>query len=167
MRRRRRSRQAAWDTVPPVAPLFWSLPRHGRPRLLISSRCSRRCSRRQHAPIGTVAPGCSGSVAFSLPLPWIAAELGWYVAEVGRQPWTIDGVLPTFLSVPRVPAANVCDLARACFVVVLFGAAGGGDVPDGAHHPEWARIDASRASYATPAPGPPRARSRPNKETKP
>jgi len=42
-----------------------------------------------------------------LPLPWIAAELGWVVAEVGRQPWTIDGVLPTFLSVSSVPAMDV------------------------------------------------------------
>ena len=37
--------------------------------------------------------------AVSLPLPWIAAELGWIVAEYGRQPWAIDGVLPTFLGV--------------------------------------------------------------------
>jgi cytochrome d ubiquinol oxidase subunit I len=44
---------------------------------------------------------------WSLPLPWIAAELGWVVAEVGRQPWTIDGVLPTFLSASSVPASNV------------------------------------------------------------
>jgi cytochrome d ubiquinol oxidase subunit I len=44
---------------------------------------------------------------WSLPLPWIAAELGWVVAEVGRQPWTIDGVLPTFLSVSSVPAVDV------------------------------------------------------------
>lgn len=37
-------------------------------------------------------------IAFlSLPLPWVAAELGWLVAEVGRQPWVIQGVLPTFL----------------------------------------------------------------------
>jgi cytochrome d ubiquinol oxidase subunit I len=35
---------------------------------------------------------------FSIPLPWVAAELGWFVAEYGRQPWTISGVLPTFLS---------------------------------------------------------------------
>ncbi len=34
-----------------------------------------------------------------LPAPWIAAELGWFVAEYGRQPWTIYGVLPTHLSV--------------------------------------------------------------------
>jgi cytochrome bd ubiquinol oxidase subunit I len=44
---------------------------------------------------------------FSLPLPWIAAELGWIVAEYGRQPWAIDGVLPTFLGVSRGPASNV------------------------------------------------------------
>jgi cytochrome d ubiquinol oxidase subunit I len=34
-----------------------------------------------------------------LPAPWIACELGWFVAEYGRQPWTIYGVLPTHLSV--------------------------------------------------------------------
>jgi cytochrome d ubiquinol oxidase subunit I len=44
---------------------------------------------------------------WSLPLPWIAAELGWYVAEVGRQPWVIEGVLPTFLAVSSVSAGNV------------------------------------------------------------
>jgi cytochrome d ubiquinol oxidase subunit I len=43
----------------------------------------------------------------SLPLPWIAAELGWYVAEVGRQPWVIEGVLPTFLAVSSLSAGNV------------------------------------------------------------
>jgi cytochrome bd ubiquinol oxidase subunit I len=43
----------------------------------------------------------------SLPLPWVAAELGWIVAEYGRQPWIIDGVLPTFLGVSSVPARNV------------------------------------------------------------
>ena len=32
-----------------------------------------------------------------ITLPWIAAELGWIVAEVGRQPWAVEGVLPTFL----------------------------------------------------------------------
>ena len=43
----------------------------------------------------------------SLPLPWLAAELGWIVAEYGRQPWAIDGVLPTFLGASPVKAANV------------------------------------------------------------
>ena len=33
-----------------------------------------------------------------IPLPWIAIEFGWILAEVGRQPWAIEGVLPTFLA---------------------------------------------------------------------
>jgi cytochrome bd ubiquinol oxidase subunit I len=44
---------------------------------------------------------------FSLPLPWIAAELGWIVAEYGRQPWVIEGVLPTALGVSSTTAGNV------------------------------------------------------------
>jgi len=33
---------------------------------------------------------------WSLPLPWLAIESGWLVAELGRQPWVVEGVLPTF-----------------------------------------------------------------------
>ncbi len=32
-----------------------------------------------------------------VPLPWVSIEFGWLLAEIGRQPWAIDGVLPTFL----------------------------------------------------------------------
>lgn len=32
---------------------------------------------------------------FAIPLPYIAGELGWVVAEVGRQPWIVYGVLKT------------------------------------------------------------------------
>lgn len=32
---------------------------------------------------------------YSLPLPYIATQLGWIVAEVGRQPWIVYGVLRT------------------------------------------------------------------------
>jgi cytochrome d ubiquinol oxidase subunit I len=44
---------------------------------------------------------------WSLPLPWIAIELGWIVAEYGRQPWAIEGILPTFLGVSSTSAAQV------------------------------------------------------------
>jgi cytochrome bd ubiquinol oxidase subunit I len=44
---------------------------------------------------------------WSLPLPWLAAELGWIVAEHGRQPWAIDGVLPTFLAVSSASTGQV------------------------------------------------------------
>jgi cytochrome d ubiquinol oxidase subunit I len=56
----------------------------------------------------------------SLPLPWIAAELGWIVAEYGRQPWAIDGVLPTFLGVSTRAAGNV--IASLTGFVVFYSA---------------------------------------------
>jgi cytochrome d ubiquinol oxidase subunit I len=43
-----------------------------------------------------------GFLRFSLlmiPVPFIACEAGWLVAEVGRQPWTVYEVLPTWMSV--------------------------------------------------------------------
>jgi cytochrome d ubiquinol oxidase subunit I len=56
-------------------------------------------------------------IAFlSLPLPWVAAELGWIVAEYGRQPWVVDGVLPTFLGVSSRGAGNVW-LSLAGFIL--------------------------------------------------
>lgn len=42
-----------------------------------------------------------------LPAPWLAAEFGWFVAEYGRQPWTIYGMLPTYFSVSNISVANV------------------------------------------------------------
>jgi len=35
---------------------------------------------------------------WSIPVPFIACEMGWLVAEVGRQPWTVYEVLPTWMS---------------------------------------------------------------------
>ena len=97
---------AALDTIPPVLPLFFSfrimvllgfyfIALFGTMFVLASRRDLERRRWLLHVCL------------WSLPLPWIAAELGWVVAEVGRQPWTIDGVLPTFLSVSSVPASNV------------------------------------------------------------
>lgn len=33
---------------------------------------------------------------WSLPLPWIAIEAGWFMTEFGRQPWAIQDILPTW-----------------------------------------------------------------------
>jgi cytochrome d ubiquinol oxidase subunit I len=38
---------------------------------------------------------------YSIPLPYIANQLGWIVAEVGRQPWIVYGVLKTSDAVSR------------------------------------------------------------------
>jgi len=56
----------------------------------------------------------------AIPLPWIAAEVGWFVAEFGRQPWIIEGVLPTFLATSELGVYNLI-LTIAGFTVV-YGA---------------------------------------------
>lgn len=33
-----------------------------------------------------------------IPIPFIACEMGWVTAEVGRQPWSVFGLLPTWMS---------------------------------------------------------------------
>jgi cytochrome d ubiquinol oxidase subunit I len=44
---------------------------------------------------------------FALPLPWVAAELGWIVAEYGRQPWVVQGILPTFIATSSISTAQI------------------------------------------------------------
>ncbi|QRN41707.1 MAG: cytochrome bd-I ubiquinol oxidase subunit CydA [Neisseriaceae bacterium] len=44
---------------------------------------------------------------WSILLPLVAIECGWFLAEHGRQPWAIDGVLPTFLAVSGITVTEV------------------------------------------------------------
>ncbi len=44
---------------------------------------------------------------FALPLPWISSELGWWVAEHGRQPWVVEGMLPTFLGTSSLAQSDL------------------------------------------------------------
>jgi cytochrome d ubiquinol oxidase subunit I len=100
--------QAAWDTVPSVGWLFWSF------RIMVAlgfffialfatGFWFAFIARRR----GVSSRWYLRLAVCSLPLPWVAAELGWIVAEHGRQPWAIEGILPTFLAVSPVPASNV------------------------------------------------------------
>lgn len=54
----------------------------------------------------------------SIPLVYICGEAGWVVAEVGRQPWTIQGLLPITASVSGVSASNV--ITTITIFIVLF-----------------------------------------------
>ena len=44
---------------------------------------------------------------WTIPLAYIASELGWVVAEVGRQPWVIQDILPTIAAVSQIKPASV------------------------------------------------------------
>jgi cytochrome d ubiquinol oxidase subunit I len=44
---------------------------------------------------------------FSIPLGYIAAEAGWIVAEVGRQPWAIQDLMPVGIAVTKIATTNI------------------------------------------------------------
>ncbi len=44
---------------------------------------------------------------WTIPLAYIAAELGWIVAEMGRQPWVIQDILPTIAAVSQLKSTSV------------------------------------------------------------
>jgi cytochrome d ubiquinol oxidase subunit I len=56
---------------------------------------------------------------FSILLAYICSECGWIVAEVGRQPWVIQDIMPTFAAVSRLNTSTV-QLTFLLFAV-LFG----------------------------------------------
>jgi cytochrome d ubiquinol oxidase subunit I len=98
--------QAAASTIPRVAPLFWSfrlMVSIGLWILMVFAGCFYFLARRNVAPQRWLLR----IAVCSIPLPWIAAELGWIVAEYGRQPWIISGVLPTFLGASTLEAHDV------------------------------------------------------------
>ena len=98
--------QAAQDTVPAVATLFWSfrvMVGLGFGFIALFAAAFWLAARRrldQRRWFLWVSALC-------LPLPWISCELGWIVAEYGRQPWAIEGILPTYLASSSVAAGDV------------------------------------------------------------
>jgi len=54
---------------------------------------------------------------FWIPTPWIACWSGWFVAEYGRQPWTIFGILPTHLSASSLTSGELI-FSLTGFVVI-------------------------------------------------
>lgn len=112
-------KQAAADTIPSVAPMFWSF------RLMVSCGIAMLIvfAIGSYLSIKNVVMNKSWYLKLAmlaLPLPWIANEAGWFVAEFGRQPWTIYNILPTHLSVSSLSTG---DLLGSIFgFVVLYTA---------------------------------------------
>jgi cytochrome d ubiquinol oxidase subunit I len=98
--------KAANDTIPKVAPLFWTfrvMVASGFTMLFIFAMAFYYCATR----VADQKRWLMRMAVWGIPLPWIAAETGWFVAEVGRQPWTISGILPTHLSVSSVSSEQL------------------------------------------------------------
>ncbi len=113
--------QAVKDSIPEVAPLFWSF------RIMVAAGVwmllllvagfyynAKRVIQDKRWLLRLFL--------YSIPVPWIAAETGWFVAEFGRQPWAIGEVLPTSIAVSSLTANDlILSLAGfALFYTALF-----------------------------------------------
>ncbi len=65
------------------------------------------------------------AMLFSIPLPYLAIELGWVLAEVGRQPWIVYGLLKTADAASPIAASQVMtSLVGFILVYGLLGLVG-------------------------------------------
>ncbi|HDO1312139.1 cytochrome ubiquinol oxidase subunit I [Aeromonas veronii] len=118
--------KAVDDSIPPVAPLFWGF------RVMVGLGVTmlglmvmsfvQLCRNRLQD-----SPRLLKTLLWSIPLPWIAIEAGWLVAELGRQPWTISDVLPVSASVSLLQPGQlwfsliaICSIYTLLLVVELF-----------------------------------------------
>lgn len=119
-------KQAAKDTIPQVAPLFWAfriMVGAGVVMLLLFATAFYTMLKDQLL----AKPWLLTALLWAIPLPWIAIEAGWFVAEFGRQPWTITHILPTVASVSNLSAGqlwfsilSICAVYATLFVIELF-----------------------------------------------
>ncbi|MGB4584376.1 MAG: cytochrome ubiquinol oxidase subunit I [Rhodoferax sp.] len=154
--------QAVNDTVPRVTPMFWGF------RIMVGLGFA-MLALFAVAFYSTLKsnvmekPWLLRAALWMLPTPWIASELGWFVAEYGRQPWTVYGVLPTHLSVSTLSVNSLYGslagfigfytvlLVIEMFLMVKFARMGPGSLGTGRYQNEgdsaFASASASGAKH--------------------
>lgn len=65
-------------------------------------------------------PGLLKIILYTMPLPYLACALGWTVAEVGRQPWIVYGVMKTSHAVSPVAGYQVAISLLGFILVYSF-----------------------------------------------
>ena len=104
---------------PPVALTFWSF------RLMVGlgflfAALSLLVFLKRKSPESS--PWLLRLLPWVIPLPYLACELGWIVAEVGRQPWIVYGLMKTSQAVsPVAPIQVAVSLAAFVLVYTLLG----------------------------------------------
>ena len=117
---------AAKDSIPEVAPVFFAfriMVGVGMLMLLLIGLAFYDSTRHR---IGQ-RKWLLKALLWGIPLPWIAIECGWFVAEYGRQPWTIAEVLPTYMSASTLSEADlwfsligICAFYTVLLVVEMY-----------------------------------------------
>jgi cytochrome bd ubiquinol oxidase subunit I len=99
------------DQHPPVAPVFWAfrvMVGVGMLMLAVSWLGSWQIRKNALRPwLARVLVGMTFA-------GWVALIAGWYVTEIGRQPWLVQGVLTAADAASKVPASNIA------FTLVMY-----------------------------------------------
>ncbi|WKX27497.1 cytochrome ubiquinol oxidase subunit I [Tatumella ptyseos] len=146
--------QATKDSIPSVAPLYFSF------RIMVL--CGVLIFLVIAASFVTVLRNRIGKNRFilkaavcALPLPWIAVESGWFVAEYGRQPWAIGEVLPTavanssltvgdlLFSMGLVLGLYTLFIIAEMYLMIKFARLGPSSLKTGRYHHEHSTDNAS------------------------
>ncbi|MDU8924059.1 cytochrome ubiquinol oxidase subunit I [Pasteurellaceae bacterium LIM206] len=117
---------AAADTIPNVGPTYWSfriMAVTGGVLLLLIFAAFVQNVRKTT----TKSPLLLRSLLWLLPLPWVAIESGWFLAEYGRQPWAITDVLPVGVANSSLTTGDlwfsiglICALYTVFLVVEMY-----------------------------------------------
>lgn len=119
-------KQAARDTIPNVGPNFWAframIASGGLIALLTFGAFVQNLRNKV-----TQIPLLLKVLLWGLPLPWIAIECGWFLAEYGRQPWAIYEILPVGVSASNLSTGDlwfsiglICALYLAFIIVEMY-----------------------------------------------
>lgn len=146
--------QATKDSIPSVAPLYFSF------RIMVL--CGALIFLVIAASFITVLRNRIAKNRFilkaavcALPLPWIAVESGWFVAEYGRQPWAIGEVLPTavanssltvgdlLFSMGLVLGLYTLFIIAEMYLMIKFARLGPSSLKTGRYHHEQSTDNAS------------------------
>lgn len=112
--------QATQDSIPRVAPLYFAF------RIMVG--CGVLLLGIITLAFWSVIRNRIGSnrwlmkaALWGIPLPWIAIESGWFVAEYGRQPWAIGEVLPTSVANSSLTVGDLLfSMTLVCGLYTLF-----------------------------------------------
>jgi cytochrome d ubiquinol oxidase subunit I len=112
--------QAVDASIPQVGPMFWSfriMVASGFALLLIFALAFWYSAKRlEQKPRWFLKLAVLG-----LPLPWIACEAGWFVAEYGRQPWAVGEVLPTHMAASGLTVEQIwTSMILICGLYTIF-----------------------------------------------
>ncbi len=93
------------DKHPPVGPVFWAFRvMVGTGLLMLAVSWFSALQMRKKEVLPQWLMRVLVAMTFS---GWLALVAGWYVTEIGRQPWLVQGVLTTAQAASTIPAANI------------------------------------------------------------